>query len=242
MVNTSVPPAQPKARTYSGVSAEERTRLRRDKLLEAATDVFGEEGYAQTTMRNICVRARLAERYFYESFDSTLSLFEEVYRREVEGLINRMGEAFAAAPVGDRAFVEAGMRAFLQFIKDDPRRVQIVLIDGVWMDQMRAREGRSDLVGYGNVIRSLTQGFHPDMSEEINVDMAASGLIGLAIHTAIEWARHDFEADLESVLRHNLFAWGGLGYWAKALNRANAKPEGERIERRAWSRRATDNR
>lgn len=226
-----------KSRTYSGVPAEERTRIRRERLLEAATDVFGRVGYAQTTMRNICVEARLAERYFYESFDSIKTIFETVCRAQIDKLIHCIGDALAQSPVVDKDFVESGVRAFLQFVRDDPRRVQIVLIDGVWMDQMRVREGNSELVGYGRVIRNLTQGFHPDLAREINVEMAASGLIGMAIHTAIDWARTDFQMSLDDVLKHNMYAWGGLGYWAKTSHKGS-QTKAAQAERRAWVRKA----
>jgi len=226
-----------KSRTYSGVPAEERTRLRRARLIEAATEAFGRVGYAQATMRNICVEARLAERYFYESFDSTKTIFETVCRIQIDQLIQRVGEALSSAPVIDRNFVESGLRAFLEFVREDPRRVQIVLIDGVWMDQLRVREGQSELVGYGRVIRNLAQGFHPDLAREINVEMAASGLIGMAIHTAIDWARTDFQLSLEDVLKHNLYAWGGLGGWAKSAHKGS-RTRAAQAERRAWVRKA----
>src|SRR5690606_22912584 len=226
-----------KSRTYSGVPAEERTRLRRARLIEAATEAFGRVGYAQATMRNICVEARLAERYFYESFDSIKTIFETVCRIQIDQLIQRVGEALSSAPVIDRNFVESGLRAFLEFVREDPRRVQIVLIDGVWMDQLRVREGQSELVGYGRVIRDLAQGFHPDLAREINVGMAASGLIGMAIHTAIDWARTDFQLSLEDVLKHNLYAWGGLGGWAKSAHKGS-RTRAAQAERRAWVRKA----
>ncbi|MFT3857484.1 MAG: TetR/AcrR family transcriptional regulator [Aquabacterium sp.] len=226
-----------KSRTYSGVPAEERTRIRRERLIEAATEVFGRVGYAQATMRNICVEARLAERYFYESFDSTKTIFETVCRAQIDQMIHRIGEALAQSPVMDKDFIESGVRAFLEFVREDPRRVQIVLIDGVWMDQMRAREGKSEIVGYGRVIRNLTQGFHPDLARQINVEMAASGLIGMAIHTAIDWARGDFAMTLEEVLKHNMYAWAGLGYWARNAHKGG-HTKAAQAERRAWVRKA----
>jgi AcrR family transcriptional regulator len=235
--SSSEEPSPVKSRTYSGVPAEERTRLRRERLIEAATEVFGRVGYAQATMRNICVEARLAERYFYESFDSTKTIFETVCRAQIDLMIHRVGEALALSPVMDKDFIESGMRAFLQFTQEDPRRVQIVLIDGVWMDQMRVREGNSELVGYGRVIRNLTRGFHPDLAGEIDVEMAAGGLIGMAIHTAIEWARTDFRMNLEDVLKHNMYAWAGLGYWVKSAHKGS-QTKAAQAERRAWVRKA----
>jgi AcrR family transcriptional regulator len=231
MPNSEPDVALPKARSYSGIPAHERTRMRREKLLEAAMDLFGEVGYARTTMRNICVKARLAERYFYESFASTKEVFDAVYQGEVQKLMQAINDALAASPMKDRRFIEAGLRAFLQFMEADPRRVQILLIDGVWMDEMKFRDGNSDLLGYRRLIQSLTRGFHPDLNPEIDVEMAASGIIGLVIHTVIDWSRRDFAADVESVLQHTMYAWGGLGFWAKNKKTLAASPAVDRQER-----------
>jgi AcrR family transcriptional regulator len=235
-------PARTKSRTYSGVPAEERTRVRRERLLQAAKEVFGKLGYAHATMRNICVEARLAERYFYESFDSTRTIFKVVCQDEVDQLILAVSQALARSSVFDKQYVESGLRAFLEFIRQDPRRVQILLIDGIWMEQMRAREGEGEageagMLGYARVIRSVAQGFHPDLAREINVDMAASGLMGMTVHSAIEWAREGFQMELDSVVKHNMFAWGGLVHWARSTHEA-VQARSTQDEVRAWGRKA----
>lgn len=233
MTEPSPTPPPPKARTYSGVPAEERTRLRRGRLLEAATEVFGAMGYAQTTMRDICGKARLAERYFYESFSSIHALFEAVYQLEVRKMIALVSEAVVQAPLNEKGLIQEGMRAFLNFIKDDPRRVQIVLIDGMWMDQMKMRDGQSDMASYVDLIKVLTQGFHPEVSPEIDIHLAATGLLAMAVHTAISWARTGFAAEVESVLDHNMYAWAGLNHWMKATHKGS-KAMATRAERQAW--------
>lgn len=233
MTESTAPASPPKARTYSGVPAEERTRLRRERIIEAAIEVFGQIGYAQTTMRDICGKARLAERYFYESFNSTQTLFEAVYQLEVQKLITAISSAVIQAPLNERGLIQEGVRAFLNFIKEDPRRVQIILIDGVWMDQMKVRDGKSEMASYVEVIQTLTRGFHPEVSPAIDISLAATGLIAMAIHTTISWARSGFAADVESVLHHNMYAWAGLNHWMKATH-TGSKAMATRAERHAW--------
>lgn len=55
-------------RRYSGLDADQRTRQRRDAILAAALELFGTNGYAATSVKQICREAALTERYFYESF------------------------------------------------------------------------------------------------------------------------------------------------------------------------------
>ena len=54
-------------RTYRGVSADVRREQRRAALLEAALDLMGSAD-ADISVRGVCARARLTQRYFYESF------------------------------------------------------------------------------------------------------------------------------------------------------------------------------
>lgn len=207
------PPADVKPRMYSGVPLEERTRLRRRRLIDAGIEVFGQQGFARATMRDICAQSRLSERYFYESFKSTHEVFDTVFKHLVRDLMAAVSGAIMQAPLNEEALLESGLGAFLRFIRDDPRRVQIILIDGVWREQSKLREGQSALLVYQQVIETLTQGLHPQVSTEIDLKLAASGLVGTAVHTAIAWSDTGFKADLDSVVKHNLFAWAGLRRW-----------------------------
>jgi AcrR family transcriptional regulator len=200
---------------YSGVPQEERTRLRRRRLLDAGIEVFGQQGLSRATMRDICANARLSERYFYESFKSTHDIFDTVYELLVRDLMAAISKAIMEAPPVEPTILESGLRAFLSFIQHDPRRVQIMLIDGVWREHDRARAGQSHVIAYQQLIQTLAQGLHPKLSAEIDLKLAASGLVGTAIHTAIAWSETGFKAELESVLKHNLSAWGGLRRWMK---------------------------
>ncbi|HET6290833.1 MAG TPA: TetR family transcriptional regulator, partial [Amycolatopsis sp.] len=56
------------SRRYSGKTADERRAERRLALLGAALDIWQEQGWAAVTMRGVCARANLTDRYFYESF------------------------------------------------------------------------------------------------------------------------------------------------------------------------------
>ena len=213
----SLPPpsADVKPRMYSGVPLEERTRLRRRRLIDAGIEVFGRQGFARATMRDICAQSRLSERYFYESFKSTHEVFDTVFQHLLRDMMAAVSGAIMQAPLSEKSLLEAGLGAFLRFIRDDPRRVQIILIDGVWREQSKLREGQSALMAYQQVIETLTQGLHPRLSTEIDLKLAASGLLGTAIHTTIAWADTGFKAEVDSVVKHNLFAWGGLGRWMK---------------------------
>ncbi|MFF0637624.1 TetR/AcrR family transcriptional regulator [Nocardia sp. NPDC004151] len=54
--------------TWGGRTQEQRRAERRERLITAALDIWLEHGWAAVTMRGVCTRAGLNDRYFYEHF------------------------------------------------------------------------------------------------------------------------------------------------------------------------------
>ena len=53
---------------WGGRTGAERRAERRQQLIEAATEIWSESGWAAVTMRGVCARTGLNDRYFYEGF------------------------------------------------------------------------------------------------------------------------------------------------------------------------------
>lgn len=108
------------SRVYAGQTAEERRTRRREQLIEAARELLRTDGWAATSMRSVCARAGLGDRYFYESFadrDALLSaLFDEIERDAVRRV------AAALQDAGDRqpARATAAISALVAFVEEDP--------------------------------------------------------------------------------------------------------------------------
>jgi AcrR family transcriptional regulator len=81
-----MPSSRPVApvRPWRGVSATERTAERRERLIEAALEVFATRGYSASTVRDVCREAGLTERYFYESFRNREALLAALADRIVD--------------------------------------------------------------------------------------------------------------------------------------------------------------
>ncbi|MEU6564058.1 TetR/AcrR family transcriptional regulator [Nocardia nova] len=78
----AAPPAEtPRAapRTWGGRTPEQRRAERRARLLDAALDIWLEHGWAAVTMRGVCGRAALNDRYFYEHFADRDELLATVW-------------------------------------------------------------------------------------------------------------------------------------------------------------------
>lgn len=117
-------------RSYGGKSAAERRSERRAALIDAAKELWREQGWAAVTMRGVCARAKLTDRYFYENFADRDALLGEVWdatRDEHLALIY----AAIAPHLNEGALVQlrAAISAIVHRIADDPGGAQILFGD-----------------------------------------------------------------------------------------------------------------
>ncbi|MEY2840663.1 MAG: hypothetical protein RJB60_2962 [Pseudomonadota bacterium] len=222
MTESTAPAVGPSRRRYGGVSAEARQAQRRERLLEAALDVFGTEGYASATMRLICAKARLTERYFYEQFTGLDDVFQILHQQLSDGLIESVAQAYAQhlSHASDER-LRACLRAFFQYIQNDPRRARILLMDAVFT-------GRTDVMDKTTAVQRMLcmlnrriEQMYPGALSQVDVELIAGGIVGMVIHTATIWAARGFSASMDQIIDHNLYAWRGLHGWLAELDAAS---------------------
>jgi AcrR family transcriptional regulator len=106
---------------------EVRLTVQRQRLLEAAAEVFAKKGYADASAEAISREAGMSKATFYEHFanqeEAILALFEESGAL----VLARVAQAYAdsAPEPGER--VRAGVRAFVSAIADHPAASQTLL-------------------------------------------------------------------------------------------------------------------
>jgi len=211
-----LPPVTP-IRKYAGATPEERKAQRRERLIEAAFDVFGREGYQNTTMRLICAQARLTERYFYESFATVAEVFEAVHRRQSAIVTQHIMAAVMAQPDDGVARTRAGLTAFFQHIKEDRRRAQILLIDAVTTGMANPLNLRAKVSSYADLLRAGLKAKYPKHHNKIDADMVIAGFVGMIIQTGAMWVQREFDLTVDAVVDHNMYAWSGFEQWSANL-------------------------
>lgn len=107
-------------RGYGGISAADRRTERRNKLLAAGRQIWGESGVTEVTVRGVCTAAGLTSRYFYEQFPNREALLFAISDDVRDELIN----ALVTAGVGDPGTLAdkltSALTAFLDIIAADP--------------------------------------------------------------------------------------------------------------------------
>jgi AcrR family transcriptional regulator len=109
------------ARPYRGVEAAERLGARRRRLLAAGLDLLGSDrqDISELTVREVCRRAGLASRYFYESFTDKDEFVSAVFDWVVADLATATQAAVVAVPAHEES--HAGMANIVRTIADDAR-------------------------------------------------------------------------------------------------------------------------
>jgi AcrR family transcriptional regulator len=73
-------------RQHGGRPSRQEAAQLRDRILDAATDLFFARGYGATSVDTIAQRAHISKRTFYHRFEDKAALFGAVLHRIIEGL------------------------------------------------------------------------------------------------------------------------------------------------------------
>lgn len=190
---------------------EERQRQRRVKLIEGAIEVFGTKGFHAATVREVCVAAHLTERYFYESFKTLPQLFIAVYGHLREELMARTLASMAQAEPTPLGLLEPAIRVFLEFIRDDPRRGRIMLVDSLGIDSEVAAFSGATARDYSDMLKLHLGRMVPgDTLPDVSLDLLAEGMIGMNVLLAARWMQDGFAEPIDKVVRTNLLPYQGM--------------------------------
>lgn len=132
----------------------------RDAILSAARQVFAEQGYGGTTVRDIIRRTELASGTFYNYFDSKEAVFEALSVEVGEDLRAKLAEARARARTFE-GFIEGCYLTYFSYYADNP-------LDHALMRSNRGRQGANANMRGPQVKAGLAE-----MREDIERAMAA---------------------------------------------------------------------
>lgn len=139
-------------RVYGGVAAEQRVQERRERLMEAALELFATQGYQNTPIEQLCAAAKVTTRHFYEAFPGReallLALYERIIRETqaaVREVLQRPGLALAVR-------IPLVMQAFVQAYVSDRRRAQIGVLEVVGVSPVVEKRRREVIREFAQVL------------------------------------------------------------------------------------------
>ncbi len=188
------------ARGYGGVSAADRVAARRERLLDAALELYGTRGYVSTGVKDVCRQAALTDRYFYESFHDSTELFAAVFDRATDGLLALVADAVAAAPMPAEAKARAAIETFVSALADDPRKARIVFVETASAGADIERHVRAHLRRFADLVAATARPYLPRELPERTVRMGALSVVGAIERVVVDWQDGQLDASVEDVI------------------------------------------
>ena len=154
------------------------------RMVEAAHELFAENGYAGTAMEDVVARAGVTRGALYHHFDGKRGLFAAVFEAAQQTIAQRIHESALDARDPWQAIL-AGSRAFLE-AAGEPGLRRIVLIDGPaalgWAEWRRLDE----LYGVRELREGLEHLRREGLLKPVPVE-AATRLLSGALNEAVLW-------------------------------------------------------
>lgn len=149
---------------WTGVPLEDRQARRRDDLLAAGLQLLGAMSGPAVTVRAVCRKAALTERYFYESFSDR----DEFVRAVYDDVCARAMTALTTAATPREA-----VEQFVAMMVDDPVRGRVLLLAPT-AEPILTRSGAEWMPNFIDLLqRKLTTITDPAIQ-----NMAATSLLG----------------------------------------------------------------
>jgi AcrR family transcriptional regulator len=216
-------------RTYGGKTGEDRRAARRERLLAAGLELLGREGYAATTVRGACRRAKLTPRYFYESFDDLDAFVTAVFEREVGETTARILTAYDAASDDARAKARAVIETCVRHLTDDPRRARVLFTEGLGDDGL-ARRRLDTMHAVGQLIATTARHFYGRAEDDDPIaELTGALLIGGFVESVTAWLDGRLKVGREQLVEDLTELWvvTGEGALAIADRRATRRRSGK---------------
>lgn len=189
-------------RKYAGRSPEERRAARRSRLLESGLELFGNQGYATTSIERLCAHARVTARHFYEEFPSREALLLAVADQVMETVMQATVRALSRAPVDVRSRIRAGVEAFVHAMLDDPRRARIACIEMVGVSQDIEHARRQWMRAFARYVEAEGKSFaERGQAPAQDYYLGALMLVGGTNELIVDWLSHNPQPPIDNLVR-----------------------------------------
>jgi AcrR family transcriptional regulator len=191
----------------------ERDAMRRRKLLDAALEQVGRDGFNGMTIEGVCRAAGVTHRNFYDLFADREELFMALYDELTQAGQAAVAAAVAEAPGDFAGQAHAGVDAAMHAFADDPKVARVVLIEVHGISPRVERQRREAIDGFAAFVTAVVDGFaRPASPPPRQLAIRAVALVGAIVELLVRRTAHQDEEPLdelvEEVVRLFLLAFG----------------------------------
>lgn len=189
-----------KSQTWGGRTAAQRQAERRARLLEAAAEIWDEGGWASVTMRGVCARSGLIDRYFYESFADRDALLAAAWDQVRDDMTAALSTALTADPDGDPLEVlRQAVTSVVFGVALDPPRAQILFGDHAGSAVLERRR-RDLLITVTDVVVAGATGRLRSGIDETKFRRSVLIAVGGVLELVTAWRFGVFEAEAAEII------------------------------------------
>ncbi|GAA5080332.1 TetR/AcrR family transcriptional regulator [Nocardia iowensis] len=189
-------------RTWGGRTTEERRAERRARLIDAALDIWIENGWAAVTMRGVCQRTALNDRYFYEHFTDRDALLGDAWDAVCAEVYADLA-AIAAEHIEQPPLeiLRAAVTGVVRLQSDDRGRARILLADHAGSAVLEQRRKTMLTDATDLLIATARPYLRPDTDES---EFRMSTLVGIGgfIELLTAWRTGALDIDGARIIEH----------------------------------------
>ena len=167
-----------------------KPEVRREKLLEAATEVFAERGYEGARVEQIADVAQVSPGLLYRHFEGKQELYEELLLLANRQLLEHLAQAAAPNLPTDQRVLR-GLDAFFGFVEGHRNLWRLIMKDVVEPEIAAIREDvtrRS--VRLVATLAAQEQDFGGTQPHERELEMVSVMVVGSVVSLAAWWMDH----------------------------------------------------
>lgn len=188
---------------YAGRTAQERQAERRQRLLDAGLQLFGDTpGYRATTVAALCEEAGLSTRQFYEEFSGLEDVLAALHL-----IVNDWSAQATLAALADAGDLDLEARAALAFrayaaaATCDPRRIRIAFVEIVGVSPRLERQRLTRRAGWVELIEAeAAAAVARGEAAPRDYRIASTAFIGAVNGLIHDWSAGEVDATLDQVV------------------------------------------
>jgi AcrR family transcriptional regulator len=200
-------------RSYDGKSADERRGERRARLIEAALDLFGTQGFAATSARAVLRKAGLNDRYFSESFagmeELLAAVHDDLHHATFPSTVEAMDPTLEPAEQM-RQMVDAIVQGF----ERNPRAARVKVIEVIGIGPIVEAHRRRALQDYADATAALLP--RPPGDSPLIRDVLATALVAGINGLFVEWLTGSLDISRDRLVEHAILLFLGVEHEVKS--------------------------
>ena len=200
------------------------TEIQRRRMLAAALEAVGEDGYARMTVAQVISRAKVSRKTFYDVFADREDCFLAALEQTVGQVATRVRDAYEGEPAW-RDAIRAGLSELLIFLDEEPALARLCLVEALGAGP-RVLERRAELLE--DLAAIVDRGRVVSNAVREPPEVAAEGVVGAVfavLHTrALERRAERFACLLGSLMNIVVLPYLGARAAGRELSRPTPAP------------------